>query len=70
MTTITAVSQHEVIVNNNGRAVRVSVTKLLAVDEQVAASARFAVANIGTEVKVAGRTERKPSHAVVHGLLQ
>jgi hypothetical protein len=70
MTTITAVSQHEIIVNNNGRAVRVSVAKLMAVDEQVAASTRFAIANIGTEVKVAGRTDRKPRHAVMHGLLQ
>ncbi len=70
MTTITAVSQNEVIVNNNGRTVRVSVPKLLAVDEQVAATVRFAVNNVGSEVKVAGRADRRPRHATVHAILQ
>ncbi len=70
MTTITAVSQNEVIVNNNGRTVRVSVPKLLAVDEQVAATVRFAVNNVGSEVKVAGRADRRPRNSVMHGLLQ
>ena len=70
MTTITAVSQHEVIVNNNGRTVRVPVAKLMAVDEQVAATVRFAVNNVGSEVKVAGRADRKPRNSVMHGLLQ
>ena len=70
MTTITAVSSTEVIVNNNGRAVRVPVAKLLAVDEQVAATVRFAVNNVGSEVKVAGRADRKPRHAIVHGICQ
>ena len=70
MTTITAVSQNEVIVNNNGRTVRVSVPKLLAVDEQVAATVRFAVNNVGSEVKVAGRTDRRPRNSVMHGICQ
>lgn len=70
MTTITAVSQNEVIVNNNGRTVRVSVPKLLAVDERVAATVRFAVNNVGSEAKVAGRADRRPRNSVMHGLLQ
>jgi hypothetical protein len=70
MTTITAVSSTEVIVNNNGRTVRVNVAKLMAVDEQVAATVRFAVGNIGTETKVAGRADRRPRHSVVHGVFQ
>ena len=69
MTTITAVSQHEVIVNNNGRAVRVSVAKLMAVDEAVAHFAIVAARNIGQEVKVPG-DNRKPRHARVHGICQ
>ena len=69
MTTITAVSQHEVIVNNNGRTVRVSVASLLAVDEAVAHFATIAARNIGQEIKVPG-DKRKPRHARVHGLLQ
>jgi len=69
MTTITAVSQHEVIVNNNDRTVRVSVAKLLAVDEAVAHFATIATRNIGQEVKVPG-DNRKPRHATVHAILQ
>ena len=69
MTTITAVNSTEVIVNNNGRAVRVPVASLLAVDEAVAHFATIATRNIGQEVKVPG-DNRKPRHARVHGLLQ
>ena len=69
MTTLTAVSSTEVIVNNNGREMRVSVAKLIAVDESVAHFATIATRNIGQEVKVPG-DNRKPRHARVHGLLQ
>jgi hypothetical protein len=69
MTTITAVSGTEVIVNNNGRAVRVPVAKLMAVDAEVAAYAQQAVRFIGDTIKVHG-DNRKPRHARVHGLLQ
>jgi len=69
MTTLTAVSSTEVIVNNNGRTVRVSVEKLMAVDAEVASYARTAVKFIGDTIKVHG-DNRKPRHATVHGLLQ
>ena len=70
MTTITAVSSTEVIVNNNGRAVRVPVAKLIAVDAEVAAYAQQAVRFIGDTFKVRGARDRKPRNSVVHGLLQ
>jgi len=72
MTTITAVSSTEVIVNNNGRAVRVPVAKLMAVDEQVASCVRYAVQAIGEAVNVPSKQPRgmRPRNAVMHGLLQ
>ena len=70
MTTITAVNSTEIIVNNNGRAVRVNVAKLLAVDECIAACARAALANQGSEVPIPGSRDRKPRNSVMHGLLQ
>lgn len=69
MTTITAVSNTEVIVKNNGRTVRVPAASLVAVDETVASCVRTAVQFIGEEVVVKG-DNRKPRHARVHGLLQ
>lgn len=72
MTTITAVSSTEVIVNNNGRAVRVSVASLLVVDEAVASCARVAVQYIGEPVNVPSKQPRgtRPRNSVMHGLLQ
>jgi hypothetical protein len=70
MTTITAVSSTEVVVNNNGRAVRVEVAKLMAVDEQVASCVRAAVQVIGEPVTVPAGRVRKPRHATVHAILQ
>lgn len=69
MTTLTAVSSTEVVVNNNGRILRVPVAKLIAVDESIASCVRAAVAYPGIEVTVKG-DNRKPRHARVHGLLQ
>jgi hypothetical protein len=70
MTTLTAVSSTEVIVNNNGRAVRVHVDKLLAIDEAIASHAQHATRNIGQTITVASKRDRRPRHATVHGLLQ
>jgi hypothetical protein len=70
MTTLKAVSSTEVEVTNNGRTRRVSVAALLAVDEAIDSTVRYAIANIGTDVKVPGKTDRKPRHAVVHAILQ
>ena len=72
MTTITAVSQDEILVKNNGRIVRVFVANLVNVDEHVAFCARTAVANIGTEVEVSGKQPKgcRPRNYAYAGLLQ
>lgn len=69
MTTLTAVSQTELIVKNNGRIIRIPVANLVKVDETVAACARAAVKNVGNEVIVPG-DNRRPRNARVYGLLQ
>lgn len=70
MTTLTAVSSTEIVVNSNGRIARVHVDKLLAVDEAIASHAQYATRNIGETITVASRQDRRPRHATVHAILQ
>lgn len=72
MTTITAVNQHEVEVNSDGRIRRVSVLQLAAIDETLASIAYHATKNIGTVVPVISKQPRgtRPRNSVMHAVLQ